>query len=212
MAEKSNNLFILNFKHEKITIQNSIVCCTYFYFVPVKQKIYSTDKGDLLRVGFIANTDNYDFTKLFANDYQKKIKFTKFSDLDLKKQNHFTTFVIGDSFSDQGCVGYQNYLADNPNVKVLNLDKYLHTNPIETVYGLLNGDVLDSIKTDYIIIQSVERELLKRAKNLNVKTEIKKEALTKLINKHKEKGESKKKEDQFFCKSRVWVASKYYII
>ncbi|GAW89776.1 hypothetical protein FPS14_contig00030-0017 [Flavobacterium psychrophilum] len=45
----------------------------------------------------------------------------------------------------------------------------MHENPIETVTGFLNGNVLDNIKVDYIILQSVERVFVERALVFNKK-------------------------------------------
>jgi hypothetical protein len=197
---------------KKLLYKTALFVMPIFILFIISKKYYSTNKGDLLRVGYIVNTDNYDFTKLFREDYKKKINFTKFSEINLKKQNNFTVFTIGDSFSEQGPVSYQNYLA-NSNIKVLHLDKFLHDNPIETIGALLNGDVFDNIKVDYIILQSVERKFLNRAKNINKKMILNKKGLKELIADYNLKMgiKSKKKEDQFFIRAVLNLPLNYIL-
>ncbi|GAW89777.1 hypothetical protein FPS14_contig00030-0018 [Flavobacterium psychrophilum] len=86
MAEKNNNLFILNFKYEKIFIQNSGICCSFFTYFLLSFKYYTDTKGDLLRLGFIADIYNYDFNKVFKKEMARKINYTVFSELNLKNK------------------------------------------------------------------------------------------------------------------------------
>jgi hypothetical protein len=61
--------------------------------------------------------------------------------------------------------------------------------------------VLDNIKVDYIVLQSVEREFVNRGLLFNKKNKINNDSLTRLINKHKEKAlevVKEKTEDKFF--------------
>jgi hypothetical protein len=93
--------------------------------------------------------------------------------------------TIGDSFSEQKGFGYKNYLIQGSNISVLHFDKFLHKNPIETVYGILNGNTLNKIKINYIILESVEREFVKRGYNINYKKRIDLDSIYQITKKHK---------------------------
>lgn len=128
---------------------------------------YASDKGDLIRVGYIIDKGNY--RSIFKNELKQPILFTKVSELNQNTPNKFRVLTIGDSFSEQFGYGYKNYLAQN-NTSVLHLDRFLSGNPIQTAHGILNGDFLNNIKVDYIILQSVERDIVARAQKCKTDT------------------------------------------
>jgi hypothetical protein len=132
----------------------------------ITESFFSTEKGDLLKIGYVADVSDYDVNKLFGEEFKRKKYFTTTSELDLSKKSKFKILVIGDSFSDQGNYGYTNYLAESNKNSLLKLDRNYHKNPFETLYGIINGDLLDSIKVEYIVLQSVEREIALRT-NIN---------------------------------------------
>ncbi|MFZ2282378.1 MAG: hypothetical protein WAV86_00730 [Lutibacter sp.] len=146
---------------------------------------YSTDKGDLLRLGYIMDIFNYSYRNIFKDEIHRNIYFYKISDTNLNTQNKYTVLTVGDSFSEQNGNGYQNYLAENDSIKVIHFDKFLHDNPIQSLYGILNGDLLDNLKVDYIILQSVERYFVNSAKEINRDKIVHKESLIKDIKDHK---------------------------
>jgi hypothetical protein len=119
------------------------------------------------------------------------------SSLNFDQQKKFTVLSIGDSFSGQKGYGYKNYLAQKPNISVLHLDRFLTNNPIETAYGILNGDMLDKIKVDYILLQSVERHITKRVKKINRNRILNADSLKIKIEKHKNKLKLAIKKDNF---------------
>jgi hypothetical protein len=154
-------------------------------------------KGDLIRLGHIMDIDGGRYRGIFKEEYQRTLKFTKMSDLDFNTQSTYTVLTIGDSFSEQENTGYQNYLAENNNVQVLHLDRYLHDNPIETLYGLLNGDVLSRIKIEYIVIQSSERSFIDRALSFESNKIIRTDSFIKAIQHHKAKADISKEGNNY---------------
>ncbi len=150
--------FVVKFVLFSIPIAFLFLFTTFFY---------ATDKGDLIRVGFLIEKKNY--RHIFEKELNQPILFSKVSEINLNKQQKFTVLTIGDSFSEQFGFGYKNYLAQN-NTSVLHLDRFLSGNPIQTVHGILNGDFLNNIKVDYIILQSVEREIVARAQKCKTDT------------------------------------------
>lgn len=124
---------------------------------------YSTKKGDLLRIGYLADIYNYDSELVFKNEFVRKIFYSEISELDLSREQNFKILVIGDSFSEFGLRGYNNYLAETNNNSLLNFNSFLCKNPLQALYSIINGGVLDKIKVEYIVLQSVERAIVERA-------------------------------------------------
>jgi hypothetical protein len=145
---------------------------------------YSTDKGGLLRQGYLI--DIGDYRSIFKKEFEQEILFSKVSNVNFNNSKNYTVLTIGDSFSEQFGYGYKNYLAQNGNISILHLDRFLSKNPIETTYGILNGNMLDKIKVDYIILQSVERHIVTRAKKINCNQIITIDSLKKQIKKYKD--------------------------
>ncbi len=190
----------------KLLVKTALFIIPFFLIFLFSFKFYTTEKGDLYRLGYIADVNNYDAKKVFKSEYNRKVKFSLFSNLDLNLKQHFNAFTIGDSFSEQGIISYQNYLTDNSNINVLHYDRFLHENPIETLTGFLNGNVLDNLQVDYIILQSVERAFVNRGIAFNKNIKITNDSLMDLISKHKKNAlevVKEKTKDNFFCRETL---------
>ena len=158
------------------------------------------EKSDLSRLGYLLNKD-YNYRILFKNEIAKPKRYVNISESNLKKRNNFDFLTIGDSFSEQGNLGYQNYLAKLSGKKVLHFDRFLHKNPLETIHGLLNGDVLNKINVKYIILQSVERSFVNRSKAVRKKHKITIDWIQKSIQKPKNDIFTSSKPQDFFTKA-----------
>lgn len=123
-------------------------------------------------MGYIIDRKDYDSKNLFKAEFTNRINFTKVSDLNLSEKNKYTVLIIGDSFSEQSSFGYKNYLGVNTAISVLYLDNKFYDNPISTLYGLLNGNLFDSLKIDYVILESIERTIAHRAANTDTNSQI----------------------------------------
>ena len=157
---------------------------------------YSTAKGDLLRIGYIMDNSNY--RDLFNKEFKRKIFFTNISDLDVRCQHKYDVLAIGDSFSEQGSFSYLNYLAEKDSMRILHFDRFLQRNPIQTLLSVLEGDLIDYIKVDYILIQLVERNLIKRLRKIDSTKKISSYSLNNLINESKKNKERNNNRDGFF--------------
>lgn len=160
---------------------------------------YSTDKGDLIRLGYIMDNSGYDSKIVFSKEYEQKEHFINVSALNQDSMNEFTVLIFGDSFSDQGSFGYKNYLAEQDSISVLHYDNHPYSSPIENLYGAINGNTLDKIKVKYVILQSVERFFVDRG-NADTTKKIMKEPI---VNAVKMEIPTKAKEsspDDFFSK------------
>ncbi len=140
--------------------------------------------------------DKGDYRGIFKKELNQPILFSKVSEISLNQQQQFKVLTIGDSFSEQFRFGYKNYLAQN-DISLLHLDRFLSDNPIETAYGILNGNLLDKIKVDYIILQSVERHITKRVKKINQNRIINTDSLEIKIQNHKNKLSRNIKKESF---------------
>jgi hypothetical protein len=139
---------------------------------------YSKEQGDLIRMGYIRKDDPY--REQFKAEISRPRFFHSFADVDTTKKNHYSVITIGDSFSEQDNFGYKNYLAESDAVTVLHVDKPRgSSNPIETLYALLNGDLLQHVDVSYIVLQSVEREFVARGQKIDKKKKISIRALQK---------------------------------
>ena len=173
---------------------------------------YSTKKGDLLRIGYIADLSNYDREAIFSEEFERKIHYTKISEIDLKQKHNFKILNIGDSFSQQNNFGYTNYLAEYLENSILDYDRKLGENqsPIETLTCILNGDVLDSIKVDYILLQTVERNFVRSAINLNRKGKVTLDSLNILIQSKRINSQEINTDKLFSGRMKKFITTNYY--
>lgn len=199
---------------KKLIFKTALFIVPLFALFALNKCLFSEKKGDLFKLGYIINLNYSNFKKDFIKEYNDKYNFTKFSDINLKKQNKFSVFVIGDSFSEQGSASFHNYLNLNKNQNILHLDRNLHDNPIETLNSFIEGDVLDSIKADYIILESIEREIVKRAVEFNPKVENSIKSLNDKIEIFKSKPSKKSKSNDindFFARKIIRVPLNYFL-
>lgn len=144
---------------------------------------YTTDKGDILRVGYIMDF-NKDYRTIFKDEFDRKIYFKMVSELDLDKPQEFTVMTVGDSFSEQNQYGYKNYLAEKSNGSLLHYDSFMNDNPIQTLSGLVNGDFFDKVKVKYVVLQSVERYFATRVRRFDSVKKISMDSVKRAIRKH----------------------------
>lgn len=141
------------------------------------------DKGDMMRVGYVADFHK-DYRDKFKAEFDRDVYFTALSEIDLDKPHQFTIMTIGDSFSEQKRFGYKNYLAENDSISVLHYDLFLNKNPIQTLSAVINGDLLDRIKVKYIVLQSVERLFAARIEKFDPGKKVLTDSLKVAIDRH----------------------------
>jgi hypothetical protein len=96
--------------------------------------------------------------------------YINFNNIKLNKKYKFIS--IGDSFSQQEDLGYQNFLSQMEGNPVVHLNTPKKSSPIDYLYQLIQGDIFDSLSVDYVILQSVERSILNRASAIKPNTHI----------------------------------------
>ena len=111
--------------------------------------------GDIGRLAMIPFGQEYDTELEKSNKMHEEI-FTTITDVHELKNIKADVLTIGDSFSERGIYGYQNYLSAH-GVKVVNCDRYMYYNPVSYAYEVMDLGYIDSTNTDVLVVQVVER-------------------------------------------------------
>ena len=161
---------------------------TSFFLIPfallyfITLFFYSdTESPDLIRMGYIPN--------IYKN-YRAKFSLNvdeKFEKLSNHKKKSYKVMTIGNSFSEQAGFGYKNMLADH--FSVLHLDRIFSENPIQTLIYFANGDFFDNYNVEYVILQNVERQIVERINNIELKDKLMLSQIDSTILNHKIKNE-----------------------
>lgn len=114
--------------------------------------------GDMARIGYIANLTH---PRKIENTL-KKLHFEA-ENYDFSKVDILT---LGDSFSTGNAGGinryYQDYIATNLNLNILNIKKFKTLNEIETLTLLANSGFLKHIGVKYVLYESTQRRAVER--------------------------------------------------
>lgn len=151
-----------------IKILITVILVFIFYHLAVwnfyTSKIFGLDKniyvGDLARVSY--QIDLLDSRESYYNLEKKHFHADNYNN-----NEPIDMLTIGDSFSHGGAGGknsyYQDYLATNLDLNVLNLKGLKHSAYLfETILILLNNGELEKLKPKVILIESVSRFALSR--------------------------------------------------
>ena len=74
---------------------------------------------------------------------------------------HVNVLTVGDSFSQQGNMGYQNYMPGK-GFSVANCRRSLYENPIQYACNILDCGIVDSTNIDVLVVEVVERDFALR--------------------------------------------------
>lgn len=171
---------------------------TYLFYVD------NDHEGDLLRIGSLPRTDKK-YRQKFTS-FEHKIKF---AELSKSKEKKYKILTIGDSFSEQGKSGYQNMLAND--FSVLHVDRFISDNQIQKLIELCNGNFFDTYKVQYVILQGVERNLIRDIHNIDDKARIDIHQIDSIIKQHKP--QQNNEGYNFFSRTTLkfpYLAFKYY--
>ncbi len=136
----------------------------FFFTSQIFQPKDGTCIGDMGRMSYqISMLHNRELKYTLAKNHLYKDNYT---------DQKIDIITIGDSFSRGGGSGenpyYQDFLATNLNVNVLNIAPFHTYTSLETVIGLYNTGYLAKIKPKSIIVESVERIIPTRyARDIN---------------------------------------------
>lgn len=167
---------------KKFIIKTSFFVAPFLIFYFINAVFYRKNEGDLARLGYIYNNPSPS-SEVAAQQKPLEKKYIRISETDLDQNIKADILTIGDSFSEQRLVGYQNMLA-NKGFSVVHVDRFLsEENPVQVLIELINSDFFDRIKTKYVVLETVERFVVERTSELSftqsksidsIKTQIKK--------------------------------------
>lgn len=127
-------------------------------------------EGDLARMGYFYS--NPSPSGIINNQYNLTKKYNLLSELKTSYTTNVDVVTIGDSFSEQGNIGYKNFLA-NMGVSVIHVDRSISgSNPIQTLITLMNSGLFDKIKPEFIVLQSIERDFNSRTQRIDFNSKI----------------------------------------
>lgn len=140
-------------------------------------------EGDLARMGYFYSNPSPRST--IDSQYDLIKQYTLLSELDFTTKVKFDVMTIGDSFSEQDSLGYKNFLASN-GTSVLHVDRFISgSNPIQTLVSLMNSGLFDSIQAEFVVLQSIERDLNDRTRSIDFDARLDLELLSTKVKHHK---------------------------
>ena len=171
---------------KKFIIKTSFFVAPFLIFYFINAVFYRKNEGDLARLGYIYNNPSPS-SEIIAQYKPLEEKYIRISEADLNQNIKVDILTIGDSFSESRQAGYQNILA-NKGISVAHIDRFLsEENPVQVLIELINSDFFDRIKTEYVVLQTVERFAVDRTSELSFTQSRSIVDITKQIKKHKEK-------------------------
>ena len=185
---------------KKFIFQASLFVLPFFLVHFFNSFYYSKDRGDLARIGFLYTKE--DRKQAFYDQESELPKlYVDLSESDLKEPLSYTAITIGDSFSDQGKWGFQNYLARHDSLTVAHLPWGLSPNPVQTLASLVNGGFFDQQRVDYVILETVERDFADRFNLLDPDHVLNSDSLVERL--HKLIPEKPRKKVKFFSSATL---------
>ena len=185
----------------KFIINSSIFVLPFIILFALNVILYNPHEGDLIRLGYLYS--NPSPRSKIVSQYDLSKRYELLTEIDLTTNRKFKVITIGDSFSEQGSLGYKNFLA-NKGISVLHIDRFLSgVNPNQTLIQLLNSNIFDHISADYIVLQSVERSFNQRNEKIDFNMSIDIDSITNKIKKYNKKLSDHKL--KFFSEATVKV-------
>jgi hypothetical protein len=168
---------------KKFILKTSVFVIPFMSLYALNKMLYNQDQGDLVRLGYLYS--NPSPSKKIKAKYSLPKYYKLLSEIDISTVKKFDVITIGDSFSEQDSLGYKNFLS-KAGTSVLHIDRSISgKNPIQTLIQLMNSNLFDHVKTDYIVLQSIERSFLKRCQKLDFDMRINLDQLSKKNKKHR---------------------------
>lgn len=126
-----------------------LVAYVTFYVSP------RADTGDLGNLALIPFGTEY--IQAIGEKEMKDTLFTKVNHTEELRNIHVDVLTVGDSFSQQGSAGYQNYMPGE-GLTVANCRRSLYENPMQYASNILDWGVIDSTNTSVLVVEVAERD------------------------------------------------------
>ena len=138
---------------------------TFYYHFFIEPNV-GHELGGVAQVPF-----GHEYTKMLENNYLSKLNVDQFYIKDSNKT--YEVASIGDSFSQQGVYGYQNYLATSRGDRILNFSaNNIMTPSVQMALNLLNEGYFNKLKIKVVIVESVERYFISRLRDLDFQSKV----------------------------------------
>jgi len=124
-----------------------------------------SDTGDLGNLALIPFWPEYG--QFIREHEMKDTLFIKVNHTEDLRNIHVNVLTVGDSFSQQGHAGYQNYMPGEGLI-VANCKRSLYDNPIQYAYNIMDWGVIDSTNIDVMVVEVGERDFALRIDNFGV--------------------------------------------
>lgn len=171
---------------KKFLIKSSLFFIPFIFVHFLNINVYKQNEGDLARLGYLYS--NPCPKTIIESQYSLNKKYTLVSELKLNTNTEFDILTIGDSFSEQDSLGYKNFLAKEA-TSVLHMDRFISgDNPIQRLVELINSDFFDSVKTDYVVLQSIERDFVQRCQKIDYSKSLYLDSIMNKISMYEKKG------------------------
>jgi hypothetical protein len=140
-------------------------------------------EGDLARMGyFYANPSP---RSVIDSQHVIPKEYLLLSEVGFASNQKFDVMTIGDSFTEQDNLGYKNYLAAT-GASVLHVDRFISgSNPIQTLVSLMNSGFFDLIQPEFVVLQSIERDLNDRTQTIDFDERLDLAILSNEVKQHK---------------------------
>jgi len=149
---------------KKLLIRLSLLFAP-FIFLALNYISYERSEGDLAQLGRISVEAEY--RDIFKKEFLTEKKYIRLSEADPSDITAGSVLILGDSFSQHKNLSYHNYAANLDTVTFVNFDGNMNDNPIQAAFSIANGDFFDKNNFRYVLVQSVERDAVLRARNID---------------------------------------------
>lgn len=166
---------------KKLLLKTSLFVLPFVIMHFLNVLFYDQNEGELTRLGYFYANPSPKSSERFKLNIP--LKYTTISELSAAKKKSYNVLTIGDSFSEQDSLGYNNLMATN-GLSVLHINNFtFKQNPVQKLIDLINGDFFDTYQFDYIILESVERVFVNRCQSLDFSSKLDfKELQSEIIN------------------------------
>ncbi|MDO4728065.1 MAG: hypothetical protein Q4B43_03555 [Bacteroidota bacterium] len=174
---------------KKFIIKTSFFVLPFIFFYFMNEKFSQQGEGDLARLGDLYFNPS-PYSQVVSQFDKLPQKYKKVSELNLNQTHKVDVLTIGDSFSEGN--QYKGYLV-HKGLSLLHVDRFLsEENPMQNLVAFANSDFFDYIKPQYVVLQNVERYVIKRNAELDFSAEKDIESVKNRISENLIKEERKK--------------------
>ena len=120
---------------------------------------YISPRADVSDLGYLALIPfGAEYGQMISKNEMKDTLFIIVKNTEELRNIHVNVLTVGDSFSQQGSAGYQNYMPGE-GISVANCRRSLYESPIQYACNILDWGVVDSTNIDVLVVEVVERDL-----------------------------------------------------